>query len=662
MMQRRIIQKLTVNGHRTNFVIQNRLASHLTLDPNSSDYQFLHRSYIPTYHFQKSLRRLPIPKLEDSCKRFLSAVQAVGTDQMIDEARKTVEELRNGDGPELQRLLIEYDNANSQTSYISEPWFAMYLESRLPCPINFNPFMMLAPDPRSQFNDQLTRATNFVVSCARFKKSLDNEVLEPEVFHLNPKKSNTKFFRRFCRLLPENVSWFGAAALKAFPLDMSQYTSLFGGNRIPEEGKDRLHHVAKPRHVLVIRNGNFYTIDVFGEDGMIKTPQEIHACLAKVLSDSEASAQPNTCIGSLTTMERNAWAKTRREILAQSRRNVESFKQIDDALFALCLDDEKFTEYSEWANNLLCGGDGRNRWFDKCFQLIIDANGQATINFEHSWGDGVAVLRLVEETYKDTCMNNFVRPDQEPAGQTDGLKKLEFDLTDSLKTTISNAQTEHLKRAKEVNFATVEYPRLNRDAIKKAALSPDSVMQVAIQLAFHRTCGTFAPTYESCSTAAFKKGRTECIRSATLATREAVLQLEKEGINDKSTLRTLFKRCSDQHSILVKEAAMGQGFDRHLLGLKITAERQNRPLPSLFTSAVYKRMSEFVVSTSTLTTETIVFGGFAPVVRDGFGIGYNVVGSKLGAVISTYEGQRDAKKFAENLEESLDTIRTCLEN
>uniref|UniRef100_A0A0M3IXH2 Carn_acyltransf domain-containing protein n=1 Tax=Ascaris lumbricoides TaxID=6252 RepID=A0A0M3IXH2_ASCLU len=51
-------------------------------------------------------------------------------------------------------------------------------------------------------------------------------------------------------------------------------------------------------------------------------------------------------------------------------------------------------------------------WFDKCFQLIVDARGQATINFEHSWGDGVAVLRLMEESFRDTSKNHFVDPKQ----------------------------------------------------------------------------------------------------------------------------------------------------------------------------------------------------------------------------------------------------------
>lgn len=70
------------------------------------------------------------------------------------------------------------------------------------------------------------------------------------------------------------------------------------------------------------------------------------------------------------------------------------------------------------------------------------------------------------------------------------------------------------------------------------------------------------PTYESCSTAAFLKGRTECIRSATLATRETVLALQEwensiKAPEDSAKLLNLFRKCSDIHTQLVKEAAMG---------------------------------------------------------------------------------------------------------
>lgn len=45
----------------------------------------------------------------------------------------------------------------------------------------------------------MARATNFVISYGRMKRSLDACLLEPEVFHMDPKKSDTKFFRTVCR-------------------------------------------------------------------------------------------------------------------------------------------------------------------------------------------------------------------------------------------------------------------------------------------------------------------------------------------------------------------------------------------------------------------------------------------------------------------------------
>ena len=46
---------------------------------------------------------------------------------------------------------------------------------------------------------QVTRITNFLVSSIRFAKSLRENALEPEVFHLNPEKSDTPQFRNFVR-------------------------------------------------------------------------------------------------------------------------------------------------------------------------------------------------------------------------------------------------------------------------------------------------------------------------------------------------------------------------------------------------------------------------------------------------------------------------------
>ena len=50
---------------------------------NSDKYQFLHKSPVHTLKFQKSLPRLPIPKLEDTCKRYLESQKAITDDQEV---------------------------------------------------------------------------------------------------------------------------------------------------------------------------------------------------------------------------------------------------------------------------------------------------------------------------------------------------------------------------------------------------------------------------------------------------------------------------------------------------------------------------------------------------------------------------------------------------
>lgn len=72
---------------------------------DNDDYQFIHKSIVPTYHFQKSLRRLPIPKLELTTQRYLAAVEAVCSEKQTEEAKKTVDELLKGQGPGMHCFL-----------------------------------------------------------------------------------------------------------------------------------------------------------------------------------------------------------------------------------------------------------------------------------------------------------------------------------------------------------------------------------------------------------------------------------------------------------------------------------------------------------------------------------------------------------------------------
>ena len=61
-------------------------------------YNYLQNSIIPTYHFQKSLTKLAIPKLEDSINRYLTALKPLLNENDFKKAETLAKnfELREG--------------------------------------------------------------------------------------------------------------------------------------------------------------------------------------------------------------------------------------------------------------------------------------------------------------------------------------------------------------------------------------------------------------------------------------------------------------------------------------------------------------------------------------------------------------------------------------
>lgn len=96
-------------------------------------------------------------------------------------------------------------------------------------------------------------------------------------------------------------------------------------------------------------------------------------------------------------------------------------------------------------------------------------------------------------------------------------------MTDSLKSIITQAQNDYHAISHNLNVNYVIVDGLGKNDCKKKSIGPDAFMQLAFQVAYHKVTNQFVPTYESCSTAAFKHGRTEAIRSCTTATKVHII-------------------------------------------------------------------------------------------------------------------------------------------
>lgn len=350
--------KVNLIVNKLNYISINQLKYMSTSHFLNENYQFLQKSKLKTMHFQPSLPRLPIPKLENTCNRYLAALKPIWLNENYEKTIKIVEDFKINSGMKLQKILKENDAINKHTSYISEPWFDMYLEDRKPLPINYNPVLVMKNDERSEYNDQLIRSANIVISALRFMRALHAEYLEPEVFHLNPQKSDTELFRTVTGLAPKKIATYVAYAFKAFPLDMSQYNGLFGATRIPELNKDRIYRNNHSKHILVLRKGNLLSVDVLDNNGNIEPPNVILDRLNYVLKkDISVDKYP---LGVLTSADRNIWANLRQHLAEIG--NKTALERVDSALFCLCLDDNIYDLNNPVPLVKDClAGDGTNR-------------------------------------------------------------------------------------------------------------------------------------------------------------------------------------------------------------------------------------------------------------------------------------------------------------
>ena len=99
---------------------------------------------------------------------------------------------------------------------------------------------------------------------------------------------------------------------------------------------------------------------------------------------------------------------------------------------------------------------------------------------------------------------------------------------------------------------------------------------------------------------------------------------------------------------------LGRGFDRHLFALKVLAESRGLQVP-LFQDESYTYMNEIILSTSTLSSDAVMLGGFAPVSAGGYGVGYGMMDDWLGTQVFTYP-TRSGAELNENLKQVFDDI------
>ena len=114
------------------------------------------------------------------------------------------------------------------------------------------------------------------------------------------------------------------------------------------------------------------------------------------------------------------------------------------------------------------------------------------------------------EKQKDVILDDELQSKDDEDDEVVLVSHLPFEVDARI---IEKARKHITKETKHVDVDIFCVDNCQRERLKKAHISPDAFVQMALQLAYYRdTNGEFTLTYEATATRLFRNGRTETVR------------------------------------------------------------------------------------------------------------------------------------------------------
>ncbi|EIW57547.1 acyltransferase ChoActase/COT/CPT [Trametes versicolor FP-101664 SS1] len=598
-----------------------------------------------------SLPRLPVPDMHTTLQKYLRSLEPI---LLEDEARggtdfrtayaarvKLVEDFEHGLGPTCQERLQEL-NKNSPNNWLDDGiWLKKaYHEWQAPLIVNSNWWLALGDDPvipssvrfpTSTVDHctlwQIRRAAWLAHRVLDFKTRLERQELYPDTTRTGTHRL-----------------WFRHSALQAF-----------NTCRIPQRECDRF--LPRPtasdsdgRKILVMVADWMYAVEAIAPSGDPIPAAAIERRLRAIVSDAESRQKRGECavpLSVLTTDDRDRWADNLAHLLSLSPANRSIFTTITNSAIAVSLDNYAYDlpksqrtsdpDLTAHLHNIRSGHNdrpGHNRWYDKAFTLIVEANTRAGVLGEHSPVDALvpsiiadyAIVQGVDEAAFPSALHaddSSVQSGDAAGGYlVSGWERLDWVVDAKIEAECAEAARRAKAIVDDSDNDELVFDAYGVDWIKEARLPPDAYIQMALQLAWYRTRGEFTATYETALTRLFKHGRTETIRTLSTDSRAWVLAMADPSTSN-DTRFVLLQRALQTHSQLTREAATGRGIDRHLLGLRLMLRADAGEHHALFEDELFARSQEWKLSTSGLSAGYQFRGtGFGASYEDGYGINY----------------------------------------
>uniref|UniRef100_A0A1I7WCL5 Carn_acyltransf domain-containing protein n=1 Tax=Heterorhabditis bacteriophora TaxID=37862 RepID=A0A1I7WCL5_HETBA len=242
----------------------------------------------------------------------------------------------------------------------------------------------------------------------------------------------------------------------------------------------------------------------------------------------------------------------RSKIIQHSKMNEQNIKIVEESCFCVVLAHNTYGSESELLQASLMG-DSTHQWADKCVNIVFLTDGQVLLQGDHSNVDAIVVMHAGDDSAMKS-RRTLWQPDEDVL--FDIPVRLSFDLTTEDITGIIDAKRK-FNVAKEMHRVdSIKFTGYGNDLLRKAHLYSDTIVQIALQLAFLKTHGSFAPIYETASTRKFFHGRTETVRSCT----QEIVNFGRAVIDkrDLNTQRDLLKVAYNEHNNLMNDCMDGR--------------------------------------------------------------------------------------------------------
>ncbi|KAI0044041.1 acyltransferase ChoActase/COT/CPT [Auriscalpium vulgare] len=591
------------------------------------------------------LPRLPVPDLQRTLNKYVQSLAPLleeeearggpSADASLEARFRWATEFEQGAGGQCQQRLIELDRSSPRNWLDDNIWLKKaYHEWRAPLLVNSNWWLAFfndttvpvdvlrehSPSTASGLNAwQIRRAAWLIHRTIDFKDKLERQEIYPDTTRTG--------------------IWFRETVAKMFHVC-----------RIPQIGCDTL--APRPassspgaRNVLVMVHDWMYTIPVYDKDMSASSLASIERRLRAIVWDVSQrlhDGKAAVAVGLLSSDERDRWAKNLQHLLALSPQNEQNFEAITQAAFAVSLDAhtlgsttpssapppalESREEIDFHLQNIRSSHNAHNRWFDKAYTLIVESNTRAGAMGEHSPCDALVPSIVAEyaivESIDAAAFEDAVPKDVSGADAgVGGWERLDWVVDGAIVDEVRGAEARAQELIADSDDSVLWFTDYGADWMKGfARLSPDAYVQMALQLAWYKTRGTFTATYETVLTRVFDRGRTETIRTLTADSRAFVLAMV-DPTTSVTTRHKLLNRAIQTHTGLTREAATGKGIDRHLLGLRLMLPPGEQP--KLFNDPMFDQSQSWKLSTSGLSAGHLFRGtGFGASYHDGYGINY----------------------------------------